>query len=256
MVKPVQKAEVSSFAKGFLTEYSALNFPSDASIDEENFVLNKDGSRQRRLGVETESGYASHSIGTSTFSKKVFQSFKWFNAGNNTNNEFIVIQCNNRIDIFDNTSTTLSVTKVFSYTFPYLRNNQLLGFASIEGLLVITTGNPEITIITYNDVAESFTVSSETLKVRDLWGITEVIAGSETPNPLPSSNVVSYWKTFGSGSMKYYILYFRESGVPVRTGNEFAVGGYQGIMSADACRAVGGNPYGDSCIIGTPYVLG
>ena len=252
MVKPVQKAEVSSFAKGFLTEYSALNFPSDASIDEENFVLNKDGSRQRRLGVETESGYESHSIGTSTFSKKVFQSFKWFNAGNNTNNEFIVIQCNNRIDIFDNTSTTLSLTKVFSYTFPYLRNNQLLGFASIEGLLVITTGNPEITIITYNDETEGFTVSTDKLLVRDLWGISETVGGSESPIDIPVTNVTAYWKSAGSA----YVLYFRESGVPVRTGNEFAVGGYQGIMSADACRAVGGNPYGDSCIIGTPSGLG
>lgn len=256
MVKPVQKAEVSSFAKGFLTEYSALNFPSDASIDEENFVLNKDGSRQRRKGIEPESGSEGQTIGISPFRKRVFQSFKWFNAGNNTNNEFIVVQCNDRIDIFNNTATNLSSTKVFSHTFEGLADNQLLGFSSIEGLLVITSGKPEITIIEYNDVAESFTVSSETLKVRDLWGITEVIAGSETPNPLPSSNVVSYWKTFGSGSLKYYILYFQEAGVPVRLSQEFAVGGYQGVMSDTACRAVGGKLNGDVCMLGTPVGFG
>ena len=43
MVKPVAKVEISSFVKGLLTEASPLNFPADASRDEENFELNKDG---------------------------------------------------------------------------------------------------------------------------------------------------------------------------------------------------------------------
>lgn len=250
MVKPVQKAEVSSFAKGFLTEYSSLNFPADASLDEENFVLNKDGSRQRRLGIEPESGYEGITIGPSPFSKKVFQSFKWFNAGNNTNNEFIVVQCNNRVDIYNNTSTSLSSTKVFSHTFESLPNNQLLGFASIEGLLIITTGIPEITVISYNEEAESFSVSTDRLLVRDMWGISETVSGTETPNPVAPINIVAYWKNGGG----FYVLFFQEAGTPVRLSQEFAVGGYQGIMSESACKAVGGSLYGDTCVIGTPYI--
>lgn len=253
MVKPVQKAEVSSFAKGFLTEYSSLNFPADASLDEENFVLNKDGSRQRRLGIEPESGYEGVDIGTSPFSKRVFQSFKWFNAGNNTNNEFIVVQCNNRVDIYNNTSTSLSSTKVFSHTFESLPNNQLLGFASIEGLLIITTGIPEITVISYNEETESFSVATDRLLVRDMWGISETVSGTETPNPVAPINIVAYWKRSGAGSAKWYMLYYQEAGVPVRITQEFAVGSYQGIMSESACKAVGGSLYGDTCIIGTPY---
>jgi hypothetical protein len=52
MVKPVTKAEISSFIKGFITEASPLNFPADASRDEENFELNVNGSRDRRLGID------------------------------------------------------------------------------------------------------------------------------------------------------------------------------------------------------------
>ena len=41
-----------SFVKGLITEASPLTFPENASIDEKNFVLNRDGSRSRRLGVD------------------------------------------------------------------------------------------------------------------------------------------------------------------------------------------------------------
>ena len=37
-----------SFIQGLVTEASPLTFPENASIDEDNFVLNRDGSRSRR----------------------------------------------------------------------------------------------------------------------------------------------------------------------------------------------------------------
>ncbi len=43
-----------SFIKGLVTEASPLTFPENASIDEQNFVLNRDGSRSRRLGIDYE----------------------------------------------------------------------------------------------------------------------------------------------------------------------------------------------------------
>ena len=46
--------EYLTFVKGLITEASALSFPENASIDEDNFVLNRDGSRQRRLGFDYE----------------------------------------------------------------------------------------------------------------------------------------------------------------------------------------------------------
>ena len=55
-----QKGEKAfrSFVKGLVTEANQLTFPENASVDEANFVLNRDGSRYRRLGVDYETGYA------------------------------------------------------------------------------------------------------------------------------------------------------------------------------------------------------
>ena len=63
MVKPITKVEITSFSKGFLTEASPLNFPADATRDEENFELNINGSRDRRLGVDFENNYQLRSTG-------------------------------------------------------------------------------------------------------------------------------------------------------------------------------------------------
>ena len=55
----------NTFVKGLITEASPLTFPENASIDEQNFVLNRDGSRSRRLGIDYENLYALKSTGQS-----------------------------------------------------------------------------------------------------------------------------------------------------------------------------------------------
>lgn len=64
MARQTAKAEVNSFVKGLITEASALTFPENASLDEDNFVLKRDGSRQRRLGMDLEEDYKTVSTST------------------------------------------------------------------------------------------------------------------------------------------------------------------------------------------------
>lgn len=49
-----QKFEKSfnTFVKGLMTEASELNFPEDFSLYEKNFLLHRDGGRDRRKGME------------------------------------------------------------------------------------------------------------------------------------------------------------------------------------------------------------
>ena len=83
-----QKAEAAyrSFVKGLITEANQLTFPDNASIDEANFVLNRDGSRARRLGVDYESSYVLTATGlTATDIKEGKQSFHiWESPGGDT----------------------------------------------------------------------------------------------------------------------------------------------------------------------------
>lgn len=42
----------NTFTKGLMTEASELNFPEDFSLYEKNFLLHRDGGRDRRKGME------------------------------------------------------------------------------------------------------------------------------------------------------------------------------------------------------------
>lgn len=48
--------DFNTFVRGLITEASQLTFPDDASLDERNFVLDKDGGRRRRFGMELQGG--------------------------------------------------------------------------------------------------------------------------------------------------------------------------------------------------------
>ncbi len=52
MPQQLNQVTVNKLIKGLITEAGELSFPEDATIDELNCVLDKDGSRRRRLGLE------------------------------------------------------------------------------------------------------------------------------------------------------------------------------------------------------------
>lgn len=172
MVKPVQKVEINSLAKGVITEASPLNFPADASRDEENFELNLDGTRQRRLGIDFESNYQLRSTGYNAAALKNYAqtSYKWFNAGRNSANEFIVVQFGSYIHVFDSANESVSRdgfkgSLLIAGTDPTKR----FSFASIDGILIIASGIETITFVKWNGT--TLTQTTDRLLVRDLWGV-------------------------------------------------------------------------------------
>src|SRR4030066_994020 len=66
MANIVSEKQINAFVKGLITEASPLTFPENASLDEENFDLDLNGSRKRRLGVDYETGYTLTSTGFTT----------------------------------------------------------------------------------------------------------------------------------------------------------------------------------------------
>ena len=71
--------EYNTFIKGIITEASPLTFPENASSDEENFVLNRNGSRRRRLGVDYETDYVLKDTSKTalTIESSAVTTFKW-----------------------------------------------------------------------------------------------------------------------------------------------------------------------------------
>ena len=112
--KQSQPVEVNNFVKGLITEASPLNFPPNATSDEQNFTLNKDGTRDRRRGIDFESG---HSEVNSLYTPAegltaATNTFLWSGVGENDELVFNVVQIGNTLHIHDQTNPSLSMNRM------------------------------------------------------------------------------------------------------------------------------------------------
>lgn len=217
MTKKSIKVEVNNFIGGLITEASPLNFPANATVDELNFVLNRDGTRDRRFGMDLEQGY--NLIPTSTTVGEIAENppvpFKWMNVGGNASVNLLVIQVNSSLVFFDLDNTIITESPplggvdLSTYNFsPSVRYS----FTSVDGKLVVAAGVSYILVITYDGTL--FSISAETLKTRDIWGVEvseEIAYESDTQyrGGLPGSH--------------NYNLYNQSWGIPRAYGNEVSV---------------------------------
>lgn len=169
MPRQTQRLEFNSFVKGFVTEAGPLTFPENATIAEQNFVLNKDGSRNRRLGFDLEEGAQNVSIPVSDgLENFVTQCYVWQNVGGQAKKSLLVVQTGRSISFHDLDNEVVSTTPIITYLDsldPYIPAS----FATVNGTLVVATGGYEVL---YYDYAEgSVGESRGVLKVRDFFGV-------------------------------------------------------------------------------------
>jgi len=174
MPKQATKAEVNNFVKGLISEASPLNFPPNCSIDEANFELNRNGTRSRRLGFDLEGSHTYLPIPSEALTYQLSPStFKWTDAGGRSGETLLAVQFANVIKFFDLNKESLSTDGLVgtltldSATFP---KNTRYSFGSVDGKLVVAAGISSIAVITLGD-GYSFSVTYDTLKTRDVWGV-------------------------------------------------------------------------------------
>ena len=176
MARQTAAIEVNTFVRGIITEASPLTFPENASIDEQNMVLNKDGSRERRLGMDYENGFTTFSANVSAAENPVFNSFVWKQPGGFTESEFSVVQSGRRLTFIDNTATVLSAAVKATYD---IGNNvtSKISLAAVDGILVAATGSGDIYAFDYDGTNISQTTSR--LKIRDMFGVEDIVNGQD-----------------------------------------------------------------------------
>jgi hypothetical protein len=172
MPRQTAGVEVNAFVKGLVTEASPLTFPDNASLDEMNMVLNKDGSRRRRLGMDYESGYALIDSGQASDPSLTFTPFVWKQPGGYTDKEFLVIQSGTRITILDSTIKPISSSIIGQYNIGSSVSKKM-SMASVDGIMVVTTGDGNIYGFDYN--GSGITTTTGRLKIRDLFGVADTI---------------------------------------------------------------------------------
>jgi hypothetical protein len=194
----------TNFAGGLVTEAGPLTFPENATVDELNMNLLRDGSRRRRLGVTYEAGFVENIVGYTTSSK--VHTHTWENVGSVPSLTFIVVQVDGVLHFFDKTSAALSSTKkaftldLTAYDAPYGTGaaNALVDVASIKGTLVVASAEINTIKIDYDPALDTISAEEIEFRVRDFQWLSDRTT-FEDLIPLASVNDNRRYDTRNSG---------------------------------------------------------
>jgi len=169
--------EFNSFVKGLITEAGPLTFPENASLDERNFVLNKDGSRKRRLGMDVEvPGYTVTVSSSSGRKGLVTQAYSWRNVAGNSNRTIVVCQVGSELLFYDASDPTITDSLLFREPL-VVEDYEYASFATVNGMLVVANGGYDLQIFKFEDPV--LTKSTYRLKIRDFFGLEAVYEGND-----------------------------------------------------------------------------
>lgn len=184
MTQQATKKDYNSFVKGIITEAGALTFPENASLDEANCVLNRDGSRQRRLGMDFEDDFVLRNV--NLFPDDAIASFRWFNVANDTDLQFAVVQVGAKLFVFNAkgvTSISASLIDILDISL-YTNGKKVVGTSSGMGYFFVTGGVTNPLYISYDTVAGNCIVTPYTINVRDIFGVNDNLPPSTQPGSL------------------------------------------------------------------------
>lgn len=176
MARQKSEGEFNSFVKGLVTEAGPLTFPENASLVDTNFILNKDGSRKRRFGMDYEVGFTEISTTQSLPStgKIAYTSFLWESAGGDPATQVIVVQVGNELSFLDRNSLPISDGLIHQEVLPITDAQTDLSYASIDGRLVVASGKKEVIVFEHSTVGAVISSVDVVLKTRDLFGVQDI----------------------------------------------------------------------------------
>lgn len=192
---PKQAAEkgFAAFVGGIITEASPLTFPENAAIDMANIVLNRDGSIQRRLGMDFEDSYvASGGFINDQVQTNAISVNPWYNAGDDGSNNFAVVQMGTELSFYDLEKNSISGNKktftvdLLTFAKPSTSDIQTTQVEAISGrgLLFVVSSEIEPFFIEYDPNTDTITTTQMTVRIRDLLGVNDGLEVDERPSAL------------------------------------------------------------------------
>jgi hypothetical protein len=193
MAKATAEKKYITFVKGLITEADALTFPENASLDEDNFDLNRDGSRERRLGIDYESGYVETATGIAdAILQGSFQSFhKWDFPGGSSTVSIGIVRAYNKLWFIDILAATPSATLLnggASITIAGLANSDIQT-TTINNYFIIVSQDLEYPVVLkYDPITDTVTQDTYPIQVRDFWGVEDSLDVTERPATLSATH--------------------------------------------------------------------
>lgn len=164
---------VNTFVKGLITEAGELTFPPDASVDELNCDLRRDGSRRRRKGAAKETNFELSSFTVADSS--ITTTGAWYNVGGQSGLEFLVFQNGSTLHFYNKSGIPFSAN-VETATVNLLdyevagsvgASNAKCTFTSLKGALIVVSEAINPIYIERDNVSETLTVTEISFRVRD-----------------------------------------------------------------------------------------
>ena len=180
--------EYNTFVKGIITEANALTFPENASIDEANFVLNRDGSRQRRLGMDLEDGYTATAVPSMTGAAIGVSCHEWINAGNTVANQFAVVQVGDKLLVYNASASAISsdLIATIDASSVIVDETKLIQSDCGMGFFFFTSGTGAPAVLEY--VGTTVTLRTIDIKIRDFFGVYDGLVVDNKPSTLSDAH--------------------------------------------------------------------
>ena len=165
----------NSFIGGLFTESTGLNFPENACTDTLNCKFNKDGSVERRQGLDFENNYSTKAINRSNVA---VNTYLWRNVAGNGDFSVLVVQVGNTIYFYKTNTGTLSggalldTVQLAAVNGAPIPDSLEAQFADGNGLLFITHPYCDPMYVAYDTNTDTVTETTITIKIRDFEGDT------------------------------------------------------------------------------------
>lgn len=182
----------NNFIRGLITEATEINWPDNASVDEDNCIIYRKGNRSRRLGIDWEesSQVLTDTITqTKTQNGSISKTFSWLNAGEVSGENILVQYLDGALYFFDlNDASQSNNTRFSSININARRVDASeeitdISFASGKGFLFVVGSNIRPTIIVYINSTTLVPYYLDFL-IRDFDGVDDSLDVDEEPTSL------------------------------------------------------------------------
>ena len=188
--------EYLTFVKGIITESNPLTNVENASTDEANFELKRDGSRRRRLGLDYEAGYAlSPDIAEEVFSEQSVSTYTWKSISGLSSANIVLVQTGATLYLYDSDNSSISANSLSTsidlsqYEVPGLRAKDAeIEVSEVSGRLIICSPNIDPFYIFYDKESNNFTSRPFGLQIRDFVGLASGLLVDENPTTLSNEH--------------------------------------------------------------------
>lgn len=195
---PAEKSYFT-FRGGLHSDSTPLNFPEEVTLDEQNFTLERDGSRRRRRGLAQETSGVTVDLDVShaafDTNDKVVNHYRWKNARGDSTVDYLILQVGqdllfytdgDPISAAGNLIQTLSFSGFASETSSTNATEDNveeypLSFAPVKGVLVCSSRYVNPFYLEWNG-ASAFEAKAITVKERDFVGLDDGIGVQDLPN--------------------------------------------------------------------------